>query len=267
MTFLADLRHELGSRGIRGRLADRIEAELADHLACDPGAHLGAPAEIAERFAAELRVVRTRRASLETFGALALTGSLFVATAALVGNYSTRTTHSPVAGLALVVLGQIAFVAGMLALVRGLRGRTAGDFRLAQRRAAVALVSGGVVAVALAVQGATLRPMPLWWHALAIAGGIAAVPALGAAGVATWRAAEITPAGAAAGLSGDLPPLLADHARAILVALGAVAVAGVVFQGVAFEGSAWEGVLRGALEAGGLAAAVAVLGRVLGLRA
>ena len=74
MSFLADLRRELARNGIRGGLARRIELELADHLACDPHASLGAPAEIAERFAVELRVVRTRRAAIATFGALALSG-------------------------------------------------------------------------------------------------------------------------------------------------------------------------------------------------
>jgi len=61
MSFLSDLRRELAARGIRGRLADRIVAEFADHLACDPDANLGTPEEIAERFAAELPVARTRR--------------------------------------------------------------------------------------------------------------------------------------------------------------------------------------------------------------
>ena len=71
------LRRELAARGIRGRLAARIDAELDDHLACDPQARLGEPAEIAEHFAVELRRVRTRRAaSIGTFAALAATALL-----------------------------------------------------------------------------------------------------------------------------------------------------------------------------------------------
>jgi hypothetical protein len=242
VSFLGDLRSELAAHGIRGRLAARIEAEFADHLACDPTARLGTPAEIAERFAAELRVVRTRRASIGTFAALGVTALLL---AALAG---TQRAGSPFAAIGFLAFGQIAFVAGTLALWRGLRGRTAGDFRIAQRRGLVALAAGGVVCASLV---ADVGPL-----ALAVA------PLLAAAAVATRRAAALTPAAPAEGLSADF----GRHAGLVLLALGAIAVGVVVFQGIAFEDSGWEGVIRGAIEAGGLAAGVAVLGRPLALR-
>jgi hypothetical protein len=250
VSFLVDLRSELARNGIRGRLADRIVAEFADHLACDPHALLGAPAEIAERFATELRIARTRRASLATFAALALCAGLLVAAGA------QQSPGNPFAGLALVGFGQIAFVAGTLALVRGLRGRTPGDLRLAQRRATVALAAGAGVAAGFATEGRTLTYV---CAALAL-------PAVALAARSTRRAAALTPAVSAPGLSADLPGPLRGHPGLVLFALGAVAVAGIFAQGVVFEGSGWEGVMRGAMEAGGLAAGVVVFGRLLGLR-
>jgi hypothetical protein len=70
------LRAELARAGIRGRLARRIVLELEDHLRCNPDANLGAPREIAERFAEELRVPRTRRSTYAGFAALALAAVL-----------------------------------------------------------------------------------------------------------------------------------------------------------------------------------------------
>jgi hypothetical protein len=250
MSFLDELRRELSRRGIRGRLARRIEAELADHLACDPAADVGAPAEIAERFAAELRVVRTRRASIVTFAALAVCAALLLAAGARNGSSSMGV----VKGLSVfgaLAFAQIAFVAGTLALVRGLRARTPGDLRLAQRRGAVALASGGLVALSLVGLG------QLW--------GVVGVLPLLLAAVATRSAAVLTPVGDAPGLSADLPPVLRGHVRPVLIAAALVAVAGIVFQGVVFEGSGWEGVIRGTIEAGGLAIGVTALGRPLAL--
>lgn len=247
MTFLSDLRRELGARGIRGRLAARIEAEFADHLGCDPDATLGGAVEIAECFAAELRIVRTRRASIETFVALAVCAGILA-----VSGFG-HTGGSAWAGLAVLVFGQIAFVAGTLALARGLRARTPGDLRVAQRRAAAGLVAGAGVAAGVAAEG---RVPTFAFAAMAL------VP-LAIAAAATRRAAVVTPAAAAPGLAGDL----GRNAPLILFALGAIAVAGVVFQGVVFEGSAWEGIIRGSIEAGGLAAGTVTLGGLLGLRA
>ena len=73
------LRDELARVGIRGGLADRIEAELDDHLACDPNADLGEPRVIAQRFADELRLPRTRRAAYLGFAGLAAAALLLFA--------------------------------------------------------------------------------------------------------------------------------------------------------------------------------------------
>lgn len=246
MSF-AELRRELAARGIGGRLAARIEAELADHLACDPDAHLGTAQEIAERFAAELRIVRTRRATLGTFVALAVCAAL------VAGVGQQHVAGNPWAGITVVVFGQIAFVGGCLALLRALRARTAGDLRLAQRRAMVALVAGAGVASGLALDGGPLG----------IAFAVVAAVVLAVAAYAMRRAWLLTPAERAEGLSFDF----GRYAPLVLLALGAIAVGGIAFQGVVFEGSGWEGIIRGSIEAGGLVLGVALLGRPLALRA
>jgi hypothetical protein len=227
MSFLADLRRELARNGIRGGLAQRIELELADHLACDPEAKLGTPAEIAERFASELRVVRTRRASIGTFAALALSGSLLclaVLAGARVGSYGglQRSVFAPLSALGMIAFGQIALVAGTLALLRGLRPGGTGDLALAQRRAVVALAAGGLASACLAVNAIAAPQMPLWWRTFALASALLPLPALEAAHRATRAASSITPRGeAAVGLERDLG-LRPSFA---LVALGATAVA------------------------------------------
>jgi hypothetical protein len=65
---IAELGRELAAVGIRGRERDRILAEFADHLACDPDAVLGDPRELARQFADDLATDTTRRAALWTFG-------------------------------------------------------------------------------------------------------------------------------------------------------------------------------------------------------
>jgi hypothetical protein len=238
------LREELARVGIRGRLARRIELEFADHLACNPGAQLGEPRELAERFASELRVAWTRRASLVTFGALVLCAlALFAAAGAQpVGS------GNPAAGLAILAFAQIAFVAGSLALLRAWRGRVPADLRLAQRRGTVALAAGVGVCVAAAVDS------PSAWLLMC---ALAPLPVLAVAAASTRRAVVVT---------GDAPAARPELPLLVFVALGAIAVGGVVAQGALFERSLVEGLVRGGIEAVGLLAGIVVLGRVLGLR-
>jgi hypothetical protein len=241
VSFLAELRSALATNRIRGALADRIVAELADHLACDPDARLGSPTEIAERFAAELRVVRTRRATLVTFAALAVCAiEVIVVGSARAG----QAGGSPLAGLGIFAFGQIAFVAGMLALIRTVRGGTTGDLRLAQRRALIAVIAGAATCACVAVQTTPFALLPL----------IALLPALRA----SLRAAAVTPAAPAPGLRADVP--------VPLPIFGAIAVALVLAQGIVGEHSVVEGLVRAGIEAAGLAAGVVLLGRPLGLR-
>ena len=242
MSYSSKLRDELAREGIRGAQAERIVIEFEDHRACDPEANLGAPREIAERFASELRVVRTRRATLGAFLALAVCGALF----AVVVRTHVSTGGSPWAALAAIAFAQIAFVAGMLSLVRTLRARTAGDLRVAQRRGAVALVAGAVVAVALAATGAIYT--------------LAALPGLVVAARTSRRAVAITPDELADGLGADLP-----FPRVTLLLLGAAASGVVFLQGVVGEKSVQEGLIRGGIEATGLALGVLLFGRVLRL--
>jgi hypothetical protein len=243
VSYSSELRDELARAGIRGAHARRIVTEFEDHLACDPEARLGAPREIAERFASELRVVRTRRATVGAFLALALCGAVFLVIAATNG----RSGGSPWSALAAIACAQIALVAGLLALMRGLRARSVGDLRLAQRRAIVALLAGVGVALGLAGAGAYV--------------GLVALPGLVLAARVLQRARTITPDGEARGLEADLP-----FPRVTLALLGASVTGVVLLQGVVGEKSVHEGLLRACVEGVGLALGVLLLGRPLALR-
>jgi hypothetical protein len=75
---IKELGRELAAVGIRGRRRDRILAEFADHLACDPQAQLGEPRDLARQFADELATDSARRAAFATFGALAAVAAAVV---------------------------------------------------------------------------------------------------------------------------------------------------------------------------------------------
>ena len=128
--YLDELGSELGNVGIRGRLRRRILAESEDHLRSDPDAveRFGAPAELANAFAAELGARASRRAAVGAFLALGVAGAVYALSfvgAALAGQ-SAPDTWPVLAQLALpvaIVAPQVAFVAGSLALVRALRRR------------------------------------------------------------------------------------------------------------------------------------------------
>lgn len=269
MTYLDELRRELDRVGIGGRLAARVVDELADHLACDPGAQLGAPRLVAERFADELGLARTRSAARFAFGSLALVAVLLVAAAGR-SSYPQDLRHPravALSGLAIFAGAQVAFVAGVLALARGLRRSL--DFaerRLVQRRTAVALGGGALTCGALLVHAIVSRPMPAAWVALMLTAGAAPVPFLAYAARGVRAAARVTPAaGRARGLCADLPGPLGRHVRAVLAAAGALAVALVAVQGTFFERSAAEGAPRAGVELAGLVVGAAVFGRLLGL--
>jgi hypothetical protein len=113
MTFESELRRELARQGVDARRSRRIVAELDDHLTCDPEANLGSPALIAERFAVELRLSQTRRATFGGFAALAVTGSLIIATSlgiTAAGGWpdfgGPRSYFVSLGGLALILGGQ-----------------------------------------------------------------------------------------------------------------------------------------------------------------
>jgi hypothetical protein len=263
---MSDLRAELARVGIRGRLAQRIELELADHLACDPAAQLGEPRLIAERFAEELRLPATRRTTFHAFAALALTAlALGVAlrSTQMTGGWpavsATRGLFVSLGGLTIVFGVQVALVAGVLALWRVLRGTTTdGDLRLVQRRVGLALAGGGVVLAGQAVQAAALQPLqPRWW--LLVASSALVVPALTLGGAAHELRGVVS-------ITTTVQPSRRAFPWPLVLALGVGAVA-IVCVGSAFAEHSWnEGLTRGAFEAVAFAGSFAAFGRYVGIR-
>jgi hypothetical protein len=255
------LRAELARVGIRGRLAQRIVLELDDHLSCDPAADLGAPREIAERFAEELRVPRTRRSAYGGFAALAL-AAISIGVSAGGGGLDISATRGwivSLGGLGVVFGGQVAFVAGVLALWRALkRPQSSAELRLVQRRTGVALAAGGFALGAHAVQTVSVQPyMSTSWLALALSATIVPTFALGAAAHGLRGAVVLTPAA---------EPARRPFPWRLVIAIGAAAVT-VMVVGSAFAEHSWvEGLSRGVLESIGFAFCFAIFGRRLGIR-
>jgi hypothetical protein len=260
---MRDLRAELARVGIRGRLAERIELELADHLACDPTAQLGEPRLIAEQFAEELRLPATRRTTFHAFAALALTAlALAVAVESTQipagGGSATRSLFVSLGGLAIVFGVQVSLVAGLLALWRVLRRATVGDLRLVQRRVGLALAGGVVVLAGQGVQAAALQPLqPTWWLFVAVLALAVPALALGVAANELRGAVAVTMA---------VQPARRAFPRPLVVGLG-VGVVAFVCVGSAFVEHSWnEGLARGAVEAVAFAGCFAAFGRYVGLR-
>jgi hypothetical protein len=256
-----ELRAELARVGIRGRLSQRIVLELDDHLRCDPDAKLGAPREIAERFADELRVPRTRRSAYVGFAALALVAVAIMATAW--GGGSTvpgaRGWIESLTGLGIIFGGQVSFVAGVLALwAAARRPHAVADLRLVQRRTGVALGAGGFALIAHASQVVAVQPyMSMLWLALAVPATVVPAVALGAAARGLHGAVILTPA---------LEPARRPFRWRLVIAVGAAAVT-VMVVGSAFAEHSWvEGLSRGVLESIGFAFCFAIFGRRLGIR-
>lgn len=245
------LREELARVGITGRLARRIELELEDHARCDPGAQLGSPQLIAERFAEELRVPVTRRAVHTGFASLALAACGLAALsmrppADLPGRAGLAVA---LAGVAVVLGAQVSFVGGVLALWGMHRGT---PLRIVQRRILAALGAGALVLAGEAVDLAAVRS-PAWWYALAV------VPAAGLArsGLSLREAAAITPAPAAVRVA---------FTRRSATAIGVAAVVVVTVGSTVAERSWFEGVTRGAFEAVAFTVCFLAFGRRLGIR-
>ncbi len=255
------LRAELARVGISGRLSRRIVLELDDHLRCDPDADLGAPREIAERFAEELRVPRTRRSAYAGFAALALAAVAIVVSARGGGPAvpGARGWIESLGGLGVILGGQVAFVSGVLALwsaTRSAHGVT--DLRLVQRRTGVALGAGGFALIAHASQAVAVQPyMSTLWLALAIPATLVPGVALGVAARGLHGAVVLTPA---------VEPARRPFRWSLVIAIGAAAVT-VMIVGSAFAERSWvEGLSRGVLESIGFALCFAIFGRRLGIR-
>lgn len=282
MSYVDELGRELAAVGIRGRLRQRITAEVRDHLDCDSGADLGSPAAIAAQFADELGTARTRRAAFAAFGALAVAGLLSaVAFTAAVAGFPHHHPHSVLLatiGAGLAALGaQIALVTGTLALVRGLRRRKATTVPRAEsviilRRAATALVAGvggmaGLAAAALEYD----RGVPRSSTTLAVVLAAVAAVALVAAAPAVLSAARLRPTacGPAGDIFDDLGRLVPAPLRGRAWLLAFV-VTGVVVGVVAIAGASqndpYDGLARAIADGLACLGCFALLGSYLGLR-
>ena len=264
--MIEELGRELAAMGIRGRQRDRILAEFADHLACDPEAWLGEPRDLAGQFAYELATDAARRTAFATFGALAV-----VAVAVAVPQVTlprvpdiTGGTSSFLVGpatLAMILGAQIAFVAGCLAALRALRLEGPQDVPLIRRRSAVALAAGAATAVGSALYAVNFRGVvPSWWLALALASAAAAALPLAASAAGYARSGGIEVSGGAPqGLAADLGPL----ARPVLIGTTAMLA---IFVGTSFaERSVLEGAIRAAFEGVAFAGCFLALRRSLAL--
>jgi hypothetical protein len=212
--YLTDLGRELRAVGIRGSLRCRILAEAIDHLSSDADAprRFGAPREVANAFAAELGARRSRRAAVSAFAALGIAGLVYGVS--FVGSSFAGLPPAdefPVPALvafaAIVIAPQVAFVAGLLALVRSLRRREpilpSSELSVINRRTAVALAGGLVTMGALAVFAFELRDAAEgWWTSWTLAGAAVTSCLLVVAAFPVTRASRLHPE--VAGEPGDL---------------------------------------------------------------
>jgi hypothetical protein len=280
--FHSALGQELTAVGITGRLRRRVLDEFADHLACDPDAALGDPAALARQFADELGSVRARTAAVASFIALALAGTLFAIAfvlsgggafgpaprgAALIGRLAT--------GVALLA-PQVAFVAGILAVVRWLRRRgstvlPAAEATVMVRRAAVGVVAGIATMVSLGTLAVVYRHhVSGAWMTFAVVAAAVGTCALLASLPPIWGAIRLRPvAGGPPGdVFDDLGGLVPARLRgrpwlfAVIVS-GAVAVLITVVAVPAQD--EFDGAVRGIFDALLCLLGFATLGRFLGL--
>jgi hypothetical protein len=282
MSFHERLPRELAAVGISGRLRARILAEFDDHLASDPQADLGNPRELARQFADELGTSRARRAAVRSFVALALAGILFaVVLVSCPGNaFGAVLVDGSLLGrlaTAVVLLApQVAFVAGVLAVLRVLQRRSAivlpaAEAAIIVRRAAVGLGAGTAGLLALAAMAIAYHRLAAhWWLTLALAAAGAGLLALTVAAPSVLAAARVAPV--AGGPPGDIfddlgawaPPALSGRPwRLALLVATAVAVA-ITASGVAAS-DGYDGALRGIVDALLCLLGFATLGRYLGL--
>ena len=238
---------ELVAVGIPRRLRRRILAESEDHLRSDDGAldRFGAPAEVANAFAAELGARASRRAAGGAFVALGVAGAVYAFSfvgASFAGHPPPDTWPllAQLAFVAVIVAPQVSFVAGSLALVRALRRREpvlpSAELTVINRRTGIALVFGLVTMVALGMLAFELRNgSASWWVAFTLAGVAVAAPLL---------------------VLAALPN----------VGLASLAGSRVVFLVAAVQGDPFDGALNGTAETLACLAGFAAFGRYLGLR-
>jgi len=278
--YLGALAAELGSVGIRGAQRRRILAEVEDHLreSGDP-ARFGEPALIAARFADELATSGARRLGFAAIAALAPAALVY----AVLFSFSrpgpditsARTLPVGIAAAVVMVLApQVALAAGLLSAARAWHtttGSTAASIGVLRRRIAVALVSGAVALVAIAVYAYEYSAgLPGWQKTFVFVAAGAAVIPVAALSVVLARISRLRPQapGPAGDVFDDLAPLvdllplrLRGHPwRFCLLFAGAIAAALLV------AGGPDEGPRNAVLEFAAVCAGFAVFGRYLGLR-
>lgn len=263
--YLRRFAEELGRRGVVGRARLRVLAETEDHLrelAAEHGedaavARFGETRLLAREIAAQLATTRTIRSTYATFAALTVTALAYIGLLAFVrvdgetpdlfaGDHEAL---GVLASLGLLLLPQVAFVAGVLALLRTLRRRGQGalschELDVMGRRSAVAIVAGGL----------TIGFMILWGFAYghlaaALALGLAAALPLGVVFAALFQASgtQAVATGSAEDVFDDLHlEGLRPHAWLFaLIVASAAATAALVVDGPLLAGLEFSAVLTG----------------------
>lgn len=287
--YTRELNAELRRLGVPASRRRRLLAETEDHLRTDPAAlsRFGSAGDIARQCADELGGSGARRVSITAFAVLAFAGLLFGAL--MLAVFATVPRHtivccsnaSPVQMLTfavLVVAPQVAFIAGVLAVVRALRlRRTAAlprtEVEVLRRRTAVALISGAATMAALAavvVQFATVLPGWLVPAAFAVGATSVLLLAITSVPLVVTSRVQVQTGGAAGDVFSDLGPVVPARLRGhpwAFAAMCALAVAVIVFLPGIPADDGYDAALRGAAEAAACLLGFAVLGRYLKLRA
>jgi hypothetical protein len=276
VSYLAELQRELARVGIRGRLRRRILDEAADHLAEGEQAEFGDPRALAQLFADELATHETTKVAFVAFAALAAAGAAFAAAwlgIALQGwpdfGSGAFLPLGLLTGIAMLVCSQVAFAAGLLALLRAWRLRhtraaPAAEIAVLARRTNTALACGATAVLAIGTFALDNHAAFARSYVLAtVTGSLALVVPLAAAAFASRRAAAVRSGvpGGPGDLFDDLPVSLPRHAWRFCLAVAAVAALATFAAGGLDEGPR-NAVAEGMLVVGCFAA----LGRRLGIR-
>jgi hypothetical protein len=203
VSWLEELDRELRAARIPTRRRRRIVTELADHLASDSSSEerLGSPTDLARRFADEFGTAYTRRAGYAVFLALAPLGLLLGAVFVVAAVYTTNVDAPVTIGLTLGA--ELAFVGGVLALLRAWRTRrtsvlTAADARILVHRASLGIAGGALTVVTLAFRVFQARGVQWTVPELGYATVAVGAETLSVAAALTARAAVVHPSRAGA---------------------------------------------------------------------
>jgi hypothetical protein len=301
--YLADLSTQLARLGVRGARRRRILAETEDHLRSDAGAtaRFGEPAEIAQAFANDIGTRGALRAPLWAFAALAAAGVFYTAMLVAWSGFgaanfggsaqsasgafqmvaSGRVSGLAVLAAAVMVLApQVAFAAGVLALLRALRFRgrrsvPAAEVRTLRRRTATAVGFGVISMGAVALFALQLGDRIPSWSAGVLGWGVVGAAASGVLLVASAAAGlrSSTVRVAVAGTAGDIfddvgpavPAPLRGHPWAFAATVSGAAALLVWVAGIAAS-DPYDGAVRGIAEGAACFIGFAILGRFLALR-